>query len=188
MAPCGRPRRLCAPACLHRPLAPPGPLRPALKAFFEAAADVVGGGASSRLFQAVREDRGLAYTVSATVTPFADTGLFHVHAATSPRESAAAGQLIEDVLAEAAADATQRELDRVRTQARAGLLMHLETPWGQAHYAARQLAVHGRLVEPAEVVEDLLRVTLDEVRMAGAKMLAGPKARATIGVPAVRAA
>jgi predicted Zn-dependent peptidase len=77
---------------------------------------------------------------------------------------------------------------RVRTQARAALLMSLESPWGQAHYLARQLAVYGRLVEPAEMIEALQAVTLEQVRAAGATMLAGPRARATIGFPAVRAA
>ena len=151
-------------------------------------ADLVGGGASSRLFQAVREDRGLAYTVWASLLPYRDGGIFHVYAATARREAAAAAALIGKIIEEAAATATQRELDRVRTQAKAGLLMSLETSWGQAAYVARQLSVHGRLVEPAEVVGNLERVTLDEVRAAGARMLAGPRARATIGVPAVRAA
>jgi predicted Zn-dependent peptidase len=150
--------------------------------------DVVGGGASSRLFQALREDRGLAYTVSASLQPSSDTGLFSVHAATSPRSSAAAGKLIDEVLAGATRDATQRELDRVRTQARAGLLMTLETPWGQTGYAARQLSLYGRIVQPGEVVEQLRAVTLEDLREAGSRMLAGPRARATIGVPAARAA
>ena len=66
--------------------------------------------------------------------------------------------------------------------------MHLETPWGQASYAARQLAVYDRLVEPAEVVQQLAAVTLEEVRAAGSNMLGGPRATATIGVPSVRAA
>jgi hypothetical protein len=66
--------------------------------------------------------------------------------------------------------------------------MSLESPWGQAHYVARMLALHGRLVEPAAVVAELETVTLGQVRAAGAKMLAGPRARATIGFPAVRAA
>jgi len=150
--------------------------------------DILGGGASSRLFQQVREDRGLAYTVSATLHPYADTGLFYIHAATARAQAAAALKLIEEVVADCVVMATQRELDRVRTQARAGLLMSLETPWGQAHYVARQLAVHRRLVDPAEVVDALLAVTLDQVREAGARMLAGPCARATIGMPAARAA
>ncbi|WP_129792363.1 pitrilysin family protein [Sphingosinicella sp. CPCC 101087] len=151
-------------------------------------ADLVGGGASSRLFQAVREDRGMAYSVWASLHPYRDTGIFHVYAATARREAAAAAALIEEVVAEAVEGATPRELERARMQAKAGLLMSLESSWGQAAYVARQLSVHGRLVEPAEVVRDLERVTLDQVRAAGARMLAGPRASATIGLPAVRAA
>ena len=150
--------------------------------------DIVGGGASSRLFQQVREDRGLAYSVSSTLHPYADIGMFYVYAATSRRQAAAAMQLIEEIVHGTVSSVTQRELDRVRTQARAGLLMSLETPWGQAHYVARQLAVHGRLVDPAEVIEQLLAVKLDDVCAVGARMVAGPGARATIGMPAARAA
>ncbi|HEX5182801.1 MAG TPA: pitrilysin family protein [Allosphingosinicella sp.] len=151
-------------------------------------ADIVGGGLSSRLFQQVREERGLAYSVYASLHPYSDAGILSVYAATARRRSAAAAQLIEEILAETAATATPRELERVRTQARAGLLMSLESPWGQAHYVARQLAVYGRLVAPAEVIEAVRAVTLEQVRTAGAAMLAGPRARATIGFPAVRAA
>ncbi|MFL6844979.1 MAG: M16 family metallopeptidase [Allosphingosinicella sp.] len=150
--------------------------------------DIVGGGMSSRLFQQVREDRGLAYSVYSHLQPYADAGLFYIYAATARRESAAAAQLIEEIVAETAASATPREVNRVRTQSRAALLMSMESPWGQAHYVARQLAVHGRLVEPAEVIAALDAVTVDQVREAGAKMLAGARARATIGFPAVRAA
>jgi predicted Zn-dependent peptidase len=150
--------------------------------------DLVGGGMSSRLFQQVREERGLAYSVYSQLQPYSDAGLFYIYAATARAQSAAAAQLIEEIVAAAAGGATQREVDRVRTQARAALLMSLESPWGQAHYVARQLAVHGRLVEPAEVVAELKAVTLEQVRAAGAKMLSGPRARATIGFPAVRAA
>ncbi len=151
-------------------------------------ADVVGGGMSSRLFQDVREERGLAYSVYSVVHPFADTGLFYTYAATAKRQSAEAAQLIDAVIRQAATDASEREVARVRTQARAGLLMSLETPWGQASYAARQLAVHGRLVDPAEVLDKIAAVTVDEVRAAGQRMVDGGAARATIGVPAVRAA
>ncbi|HEX8222677.1 MAG TPA: pitrilysin family protein [Allosphingosinicella sp.] len=150
--------------------------------------DLVGGGMSSRLFQQVREDRGLAYSVYSQIHPYADAGLFYIYAATARRESAAAAQLIEDIVHQAVESATQREVDRVRTQSRAALLMSIESPWGQAHYVARQLAVHGRLVEPAEVIAELEAVTVEKVREAGARMLAGPRARATIGFPAVRAA
>ena len=66
--------------------------------------------------------------------------------------------------------------------------MSLESSWGQAAYVARQLAIKGRLVEPAEVVAEIDAVTLEQVRAAGERMLAGPRASATIGMPAVRAA
>ena len=151
-------------------------------------ADVVGGGTSSRLFQQLREERGLAYSVYTHLQPYADTGIMSVYAATAQRQSSASAQLIEEILAEAADTATPREVERVRTQSKAGLLMSMESPWGQAHYVARQLAVYGRLVEPAEVVAELGSVTVDQVRAAGVRMLAGPRARATIGFPAVRAA
>jgi predicted Zn-dependent peptidase len=150
--------------------------------------DAVGGGMSSRLFQEVREERGLAYSVYSQLHPHSDSGLFYVYAATARRESASAAQLIEEIVAAAAGNVTQRELDRVRTQSRAGLLMSLESSWGQTHYVARQLQVHGRLVEPSDVIAELEAVTVDDLRQAAAKMLAGPRARATIGFPAVRAA
>lgn len=151
-------------------------------------ADAVGGGMSSRLFQQVREDRGLAYSVYASLHPYRDVGLFSVYAATARRQSAAAAELIESILSDAAGTITQREIDRVRTQAKAGLLMSMESSWGQAHYVARQLSVYNRLVDPKEVVAELEAVTLDQVRAAGARMLSGSKAGATIGAPAARAA
>ncbi|QPQ56307.1 insulinase family protein [Allosphingosinicella flava] len=150
--------------------------------------DVVGGGMSSRLFQQLREERGLAYSVYTMLQSWRDTGLFSVYAATARAQSAASAQLIEDVLAQAAGTITEREVNRVRTQARAGLLMSLESSWGQASYVARMLALHGRLVDPSEVLADLEAVSVDHVRAAGAKMLAGPRARATIGFPSLRAA
>jgi predicted Zn-dependent peptidase len=151
-------------------------------------ADAVGGGMSSRLFQQLREDRGLAYSVYASLCPWRDAGMFSIYAATARRQSAAAAQLIEEIVTDAVDTITAREVERVRTQAKAGLLMSMESPWGQAHYVARQLSIHGRLVEPAEVIAELATVTLEDVRSAGAKMLDGPRARATIGFPAVRAA
>ena len=136
----------------------------------------------------MREDRGLAYSVWSSVQTYRDAGLLYLYAATARREATAASALIEDVVRDAARTATPRELERAKAQAKAGLLMSLETSWGQANYVARVLAIHGRLVPPAELVAQIYAVTLDEVRAAGAAMLAGTQARATIGVPAVRAA
>ncbi|MBA3675922.1 MAG: insulinase family protein [Sphingosinicella sp.] len=150
--------------------------------------DAVGGGMSSRLFQQLREDRGLAYSVYSYLHPYRETGLFSIYAATARHQSALAAQLIEEIIADAAGSITQREVDRVRTQAKAGLLMSMESPWGQAGYVARQISLHGRLVETSHVIAQLEAVTIDQVHEAGRAMLSGPRARATIGFSAVRAA
>lgn len=150
--------------------------------------DVTGTGASSRLYHAVREERGLAYSVWSSVHPYRDAGLFYAYAATARREAGAAAALIAETLADAVETASQRELDRAKAQMKAGMLMSLESAWGQASYVARQLALFGRLVEPAEMVARLEAVAIEEVRAAGAKILAGPRASATIGVAAVKAA
>jgi predicted Zn-dependent peptidase len=150
--------------------------------------DIVGAGASSRLFQAVREERGLAYSVWSSLQPYRESGIFYFYAATARREAAAAAALIAEVVADTAGTATERELDRAKAQAKAGLLMSLESAWGQANHVARQLSVFGRVAEPAEVVRHIEAVTVEALCAAGAGMLAGVPARATIGVPAVRAA
>lgn len=140
-----------------------------------------GGGMSSRLFQQVREERGLAYTVSAALQPYADAGLMSVHAATDPKQAAAARDLIGQVLHETAHGLEQAELNRARAQAVAGLLMALEGPQGTADYLGRSLMVHGRFVPPAELVARIEAVGVDEARAAGAAMLAHAPARAEIG-------
>ena len=140
-----------------------------------------GGGMSSRLFQQVREERGLAYTVSASLTPYVDAGLMSVHAATDPKQAAAARDLIMTVLHETAAGLEQAELNRARAQAVASLLMALEGPQGASDYLGRSLMVHRRFVPPAELVARIEAVTVDAARAAGAAMLANAPARAEIG-------
>ena len=144
-------------------------------------AEAVGGGMSSRLFQSVREERGLAYSIYAAVQAFDDTGLFYIYLATERREAAAAIALVREELAGAVMGLQPAELERARALVKAGLLMSLESTEGQASYVARQLALCGRLVEPAEVVAEIDAVTLEAARAAGAAMLAGPSARASVG-------
>ncbi len=140
-----------------------------------------GGGMSSRLFQQVREERGLAYTVSASLQPYTDAGLMSVHAATDPKQAAAARDLIGKVLHETAQGLEQAELNRARAQAVAGLLMALEGAQGTADYLGRSLLVHGRFLAPAELVARIEAVDVDAARAAGAAMLNSAPARAEIG-------
>jgi predicted Zn-dependent peptidase len=151
-------------------------------------ADVVGVGASSRLFQELREDRGLAYSVSAMAQPFADSGLFSVYIATDRGDAMIAQEQVERVLAEAVLTMSVGELDRARALTKAAMLMSLESCWGQASYVATRLQREGRLVEPAEIVARLDAVSLDQVRDAGARMFAGPRALASVGGKIAKAA
>jgi predicted Zn-dependent peptidase len=151
-------------------------------------ADVIGSGASSRLFQELRERQGLAYSVSAMAQPFSDCGLFWVYLATRRGDSAWAQSEVERVLRETALTLSQRELDRARALAKAGMMMSLESCWGQASYLANRLLREGRLVQPAEIVARLDALTLAEVRDAGAAMLAGPRALASVGGKLAKAA
>lgn len=141
----------------------------------------VGGGMSSRLFQEVREERGLAYTVWAHHTPFTDTGLFSVYLATAPKRARDADALTRDVLAATAVGLEEAELARAKAQLKAGLLMNLESSSGWAEYAARQFLVHRRVRAPAEIVATMEAVTLEQVRDAAARMLFNAPASATIG-------
>jgi predicted Zn-dependent peptidase len=151
-------------------------------------ADVVGGGSSSRLFQELREERGLAYSVSAGAQNFRDCGMLWSYVAAHRGNAERVHHEIERVLAETALGLQERDLQRARALAKAGMMMSLESCWGQASYLATRLLRDGRLIEPHEIVERLDRVTLDEVCDAGARMLAGPRALSSVGAKLALAA
>jgi len=166
----------------HIALAMPAPKWGASDAFAsQLFADVVGVGSSSRLFQQLREDQGLAYSVSAGAQNYADAGLLWSYAAVDRGDAERAHAEIERVLAGAAEGLQPREVERARALAKAGMMMSLESCWGQASYLATRLIRDGTLVEPAEIVRRLDVVTVDEVREAGSRMLAGPRAVASVG-------
>ena len=166
----------------HIALAMPAPAWGAPDAYAsQLFADVVGGGSSSRLFQQLREEQGLAYSVSAGTQNFADCGMMWAYVAAHRGNAGRVHQEIERVLVEAAMGLEQRDLERARALAKAGMMMSLESCWGQASYLATRLLRDGRLVEPHEIVERLDRVTLDEVRDVGARMLGGPRALSSVG-------
>ncbi len=174
---------------VHLALARPGlshadPGHHALALFAQAA----GGGMSSRLFQSVREARGLAYSIYAWFQPHADTGMFGVYLAAAKADAARALKLTRETLAATAAGLDRAELDRARAQAKAGLLMGLESVQGRCDHLARQIQVHGRIVPAAETVAAIDAVTVADARAAGAATLAGDEALATVGGKLAKAA
>ncbi len=128
------------------------------------AAMVLGGGLSSRLFQALREERGLVYDTSAFHWAFSDSGVFAIHLATSPEDVAEARTVVFDELESAIATVTAEELDRAKAQLKAGLLMSRESCNARMGQAARQALVFGRPVSKDERVAEIEKVTDADVR------------------------
>ena len=151
-------------------------------------ADLAGAGPSSRLFQQLREEQGLAYSVSAQAQNFSDCGMFWTYVAARRADAVHVRSEIERVLAETIATLEPREVERARALAKAGMMMSLESCWGQASYVATRLLRDGELIEPAAIVARLDAVTLEEVRECGARMLAGPRAVASVGAKLALAA
>jgi len=141
----------------------------------------VGGGMSSRLFQELREERGLAYSIYASHSPYVDAGLLSIYMATAPDQAAHALDLSMEILRASAATLDTAELVRAKAQAKAATVMALESPTGQAETMGRQLLLFDRLVSAREVMDRIDVADLDAVRAAGAAMLASPLSRASVG-------
>ncbi|HVI30232.1 pitrilysin family protein [Hansschlegelia sp.] len=144
-------------------------------------ANLVGGGMSSRLFQEVREERGLAYAVHAFHWGYSDTGLFGVYAGTGAGDAADILPVMIDVLHEAADAADEREVARAQAQMKAGLLMSLEQPASRADHHARHQLAYGRPLDVAETIAKIDAVTVETARRAGRDMLASAFTLAAIG-------
>lgn len=127
-------------------------------------ASALGGSMSSRLFQEIRERRGLCYTIFAQAGAYADTGMTTLYAGTSGAQMADLVRITVDEMKRAAEDFSPAELERARAQMKAGLLMGLESPSNRAERLARMLQIRGRVPPVAEVVERIDAVTLAELR------------------------
>ena len=134
---------------------------------------ILGGGMSSRLFQEVREKRGLCYSIYAFHWSFADTGVFGVHAATGPDDVSKLMPVVLGELERASEDISEKELSRARAQLRAGLLMTLESPAARAGQLARQILLFGRLIPVEELVARVEAITIREVRDLAGRILSG---------------
>jgi len=130
-------------------------------------AGILGGGMSSRLFQKLREERGLCYTTFAQAGAHDDTGAITIYAGTGGGQIKALAELTIDELRRAAEDVSEPELARTRAQMKAGLLMGLESPSSRAERLARMLAIWERVPSLEETVEKIDAVDLAALRAYG---------------------
>jgi predicted Zn-dependent peptidase len=134
-------------------------------------AATLGGGMSSRLFQEVREIRGLCYSIYAFHVPYHDTGLFAMYAGTDPNDVEELMRVCVDEIARAADTITKTEVERAKTQMKAGLLMALESSSSRAEQLARHMIIFGRPLPIEEIVRKIEEVTVASVSAAGHAML-----------------
>jgi predicted Zn-dependent peptidase len=143
--------------------------------------NILGGGMSSRLFQEVREKRGLCYSIYAFQWGYADTGIFGISAGAGPDDL---GELVPVMLDEIAATAEaprEAEIARAKAQMKAGLLMALESSSVRAEQLARHMLIFGRPLGLDEIVAKVDAVSAEDVRRVGRGLLKSPPTLAAVG-------
>ena len=131
---------------------------------------VLGGGMSSRLFQEVRERRGLCYSVFSFASSYLDGGMFGIYAGTGTDQVAELVPVICDEMVRLADDADDEEVARARAQLKAGTLMSLESSSGRAEQLGRQMLIHGRPLPVDEIVGEIEAVDTAAVRRVAARV------------------
>ncbi|MGE0298255.1 MAG: M16 family metallopeptidase [Pseudonocardia sp.] len=154
------------------------PRRPALAVLNSA----LGGGPSSRLFQQVRERRGLAYSVYSTYTTYADTGSVAVYAGCAPARLGEVASVVLEVLAEVAAGGiSPAEVARAQGNLRGGLVLGLEDTPSRMNRLARAELDHGRQRTIAESLDQIAAVTPADVAALAKELLAAPLTTSVVG-------
>ena len=142
---------------------------------------VLGGGMSSRLFQEVREKRGLCYSIFAQSAAWDETGVMMIYAGTGEAEIRQLVDLTTDELRRVLVDLDNAEVARARTQARAGLVMGLESPGARAERLATMLSIWGYVPSVAEAVAKIDAVDADAIQSVIARVIASPPTLALYG-------
>ena len=126
---------------------------------------IIGGGTSSRLWQKIREERGLAYSVGAAGSAFSDVGVFNIYAGTSPEHLDDVLELSLHEMREVVRNSvSEEELRIAKDQAVSSILLGLESSSARAGTLARQEIIHGRRISPDEVIEKIRNTTVDQLQ------------------------
>ncbi|MHA3704268.1 M16 family metallopeptidase [Jatrophihabitans sp. YIM 134969] len=142
----------------------------------------LGGGMSSRLFQRIREERGLAYSVYSFHAAYADTGMFGVYAGCQPAKADEVLSLMRSELASVARDGLSAdEIERGKGQARGGMVIGLEDSASRMTRIGKSELVSGEVLTVDAVLGRIEAVTDDDVRAVAADLFAQPRALAVVG-------
>lgn len=136
---------------------------------------ILGGGMSSRLFQEIREKRGLAYAVSSFNSSYLDSGTFTVYSATSPDKINVLINAVCDEMKRATDDITEAELKKAKAQAKAGLLMAQESCSNRADALGRRLMCYGKYISNQEILDKMNSTTVGDVKEILEKIITSSK-------------
>ena len=142
-------------------------------------ATTLGGGMSSRLFQEVREKRGLAYSVYSFTASYLDGGLFGIYAGAGKDHTHELVPVICDEVVKIAQSVRDDELDRARAQLKASLLMSLESPSARCEQLSRQMLIFGRPIPASEIIERIDEVDADALTGAARRLIEGARPTVT---------
>jgi predicted Zn-dependent peptidase len=143
---------------------------------------VLGGGMASRLFQEVREERGLAYAVYSHPSAYTDSGYLTVYCGTAPKRARETLAVIDEVVHSLQADGvTERELEVAKGFIEGSLLLGLEDSGGRMGRLGRSLVQQGRAITVDEQVEAIAAVTRDDVHQVLRRVFGGARALAAVG-------
>ncbi len=142
---------------------------------------LLGGGMSSRLFQEIREKRGLVYSIYSFSAPFLDAGLFGIYAGTGEKEAAELVPVTLEELRNVQHGVREDELARARAQVKASLLMSLESTGSRCEQLARQMQVFGRTMPTAETVAKLNAVDVNAIQRVAARIFRATPTLAAMG-------
>jgi len=140
-----------------------------------------GGGMSSRLFQEIREKRGLVYSVYSFITAYADTGVFAIYAGTGENDVKELIPVMCDEIGKLSQRVSPQELDRAKAQLKASILMSLESTSSRAEQMARQLMIFGRPIPTEEAVQRIEAVDAAAIQAVSARIFQGLPTVAALG-------
>lgn len=144
-------------------------------------AAILGGGMSSRLFQEIREKRGLVYSIYAFNSPETDTGIFGVYAGTGEKEVTELMPVLCEELIKLPHTLTEEEINRAKARLRANILMRMENMATHAEMNAVDMIIHGRIVPKEEVIEKIQSIQKEELERVGKTLLSKKITFAALG-------
>lgn len=142
---------------------------------------LLGGGMSSRLFQTVREERGLAYTAYSYAGTFSDAGVIGAYAATKPRDAAVTARLMREVMTSLADTVSGDEVERAKQSLLGGLVLNLEDTESRMSRLAHHVLLDMPLRSIDDVVLELEQITLAEVQTVASRLFSQPFSLAAVG-------